>query len=243
MSDGPVSLRDVDRKLSDYSDAEGIKLLEQSVAMLCNMVDEDSSVSGHDTAEERPRGMLTEADRRYLRGEEQFDNENTENSKRHRIRQRIRNGILDFSDVRRGLDRGDARMVYDTDDRDALDDAMIDALAFLYLGSDGFEKMIEEGIERAVEEYTEFSMPGIRVRIHIDDKDAVPLEEIIDMIKSGEELPPVQAAATVQFTPPLEPEQRRTLEAADHPTADTLLDIDRDYRTVYGDEDSAKEWD
>jgi len=185
--------------------------------------------------------MLTEADRRYLRGEEQFDNENTENAKRHRIRERIRNGILDFSVVRSELERSDARMVYDTDNRDVLDDAMIDALAFLYLGSDGFEKMIGEGIERAVEEYTEFSMPGVRVRIHIDDKDEVPLEEIIDMITSGEVLPPVQAAAVPRLQPPLEPEHRRALEKADHPTADTLLAIDRDYRTVYGDEDSTKE--
>jgi len=180
--------------------------------------------------------MLTEADRRYLRGEEEFENDNTENAKRHRIRERIRNAILDFSVAHGGLDRRDAEMVYESDNRDEMRDAMIDALAFLYLGSDEFGGMIEEAIARAVEEYTEFEMPAVRVLVSVDSQE-VPFEDVIEMIKNDDELPPVEAASTVQFKPPLDPLHREILEDSDHPTADILLDIDQDYRTVYGDEE------
>jgi len=200
------------------------------------MDDDDSSASGHDTAEERPRRMLTEADRRYLRGEEQFDNENTENSKRHRIRQRIRNAIFDFSVAHGGLERSDVGMIYDVEEEDALRDAMIDAIAFLYLGSDEFDAMVEEGIERAVREYTNFEMPDVSVTLHID-QDPVHIDDVIEMIESGEQLPPKAQATAVLFDPPLDDENRRVLEDSDHPAADLVLGIDDDYLETYGDDE------
>jgi len=194
--------------------------------MLCNMADpSETETDNRASLRGETNGMLTDADRRYLRGEEQVANESTENAKRHRIRDRIRNTILDFSVAHGGLERNDVGMIYDADEKDELRDAMIDALAFLYHGSDEFDEMIEEGIDRAVREYTEFEAPDISVYLYID-RDPVYIDDVIEMIESDEELPPKAEARAFTFDRPLDEEHRRVLENSDHPAADPMLRID-----------------
>lgn len=207
--------------------------------MLYNMNGSGDGDAEQDITKERPRGMLTEADRRYLRGEEQFDNENTENSKRHRIRKRIRNAILDFSVAHDNLQRNDVGMIYNDEEKHELQDAMIDALAFLYLGSVRFEKMVEAGIERAVREHTEFEMPEVSVILNVD-RDPTDMKTYLEKLQNDETLPPKTVGEMVEFSPPLKDEHRRVLEQEGSQAARVLLSAD-DAARKYG-EGWGEEW-
>lgn len=65
--------------------------------------------------EERKRGILTPADRRYLRGDEELT-EGSEYNTRRRIRERVRNSILDFAILYDHLDESDRSKIFKTDE-------------------------------------------------------------------------------------------------------------------------------
>ena len=65
--------------------------------------------------EERKRGILTPADRRYLRGDEELT-EGSEYNTRRRIRERVRNSILDFAILYDHLDESDLSKIFKTDE-------------------------------------------------------------------------------------------------------------------------------
>jgi len=118
---------------------------------------------GDETGEhddDRPRGILSPADRRWLRGNTEYSQRSTESRRKSTVRERVRNGLLDFpllfkalggnEDLRRGV----------FDDGEAMTEARIAALALLYIGgveaSDQhadrrFEIDLETAIERAFE--------------------------------------------------------------------------------------------
>ena len=62
---------------------------------------------------ERSRGILTPADRQFLRGETDYASDQSERDARYRIRERFYNGILDLEIALRGLDSRDISMVMD----------------------------------------------------------------------------------------------------------------------------------
>ena len=70
-----------------------------------------SDRSNEDT--ERSRGILTPADRRYLKGETDYSSNQSERDARYRIRERFYNGILDLEIALRGMENRDISMVMD----------------------------------------------------------------------------------------------------------------------------------
>ncbi len=72
---------------------------------------------------DRARGILTPADRRFLRGDTEYANDQSERDARYRIRERLFNGILDFEVALRGLESRDISMVMDR-----LDDEDVDGI-------------------------------------------------------------------------------------------------------------------
>lgn len=127
--------------------------------------------------DDRPRGVLTQADREFLRGKKEFASEQSSIDARYRIRQRIRHAILDFSVILYHLGQRDRRQIFDaysnnTPDRDSsnlsrdevrglVENTMFasgvsDTIAFLYLGMGdanlSFEPILESAIEAAEEE-------------------------------------------------------------------------------------------
>lgn len=109
------------------------------------------------SGESRDRGILSQADREYLRGETTFATQQSERNARARIRDRIYNAILDFEYLVEHLEDRDRELVFEKrfenmDGTDALD-AMVSAMAFLYLATGDtdleFESVLSEGINVA----------------------------------------------------------------------------------------------
>lgn len=107
--------------------------------------------------EERPRGILTPADRAYLLGDREYDSEQTARNVRARIRDRIEASTYDFETLIEGLAERDRRLVFEErfgseSGADAFD-ALVSAVAFLYLAVGDtdldFETVLAEGINVA----------------------------------------------------------------------------------------------
>jgi len=62
---------------------------------------------------DRPRGILTPADRQFLKGETDYSSGQSERDARYRIRERFYNGILDLEIALRELESRDISMVMD----------------------------------------------------------------------------------------------------------------------------------
>ena len=105
--------------------------------------------------EERDRGLLTPADRAYLRGERRYEREQTERNTRARIRDRVYDGLLDFEVLTTGLADRDRELLVErlTEVGPPAFDALASAVAFLYETSEAtdlsFERVLAEGIALA----------------------------------------------------------------------------------------------
>ncbi|WP_323674456.1 hypothetical protein [Halorubellus sp. PRR65] len=105
----------------------------------------------------RDRGVLTSADRAYLRGDREFGSVQAERNARARIRQRLLDALLDFEVLVEGLEDRDLDLVFESSfaDRDGTEafDALVSAVAFLYRGVDrtdlDFETVLREGVNLA----------------------------------------------------------------------------------------------
>lgn len=104
----------------------------------------------------RDRGMLSPADRRYLRGESDLASVQSERNTRARIRQRVYDALLDFEVLVEHLDDHDRTLLFggqvDEGGTEAFD-ALVSAVAFVYAGVGdtdlAFETVLREGINLA----------------------------------------------------------------------------------------------
>lgn len=127
--------------------------------------------------DDRPRGVLSQADREFLKGKKEFASEQSRRDARYRIRQRIRHAVLDFSLILHHLEKRDRRQIFSSYDdklseegqrnpskedvREVVENTMFasgvsDTIAFLYLGLGGvnqsFEPILESAVKTAEEE-------------------------------------------------------------------------------------------
>lgn len=106
--------------------------------------------------ENRDRGVLSPADRAYLRGETELASEQSERNARARVRDRVIDSILDFEDLVEHLSKRDRELIFERfEEMDGAEafDALVSAMAFLYRGIDhtdlAFETVLREGINVA----------------------------------------------------------------------------------------------
>lgn len=142
---------------------------------------------------ERPRGILTDTDRRFLWGIKQYEHQQTASNRRNSMRERVRHGILDLFFMTM-LEDGDRNRVFEAlEDTDpgSLESAVSSFIRFLYLGLDrdktAIEGMVEHGIHNAETPKGSGVYQGgvkeVNVNIEIDyDYDA---EEIYERYQSG----------------------------------------------------------
>jgi len=177
---------------------------------------------------QRPRGALTEADREYLLHREVGKSKHAESVKRHRIRKRTRQSIVDLSLVHNHMQREDVSMVFDLDVEKSqkLEECIIDAIAFLYLGTDNFEDSIEEALHRAVDQYGSFEKGDLHVSIgYLPDKTDLTVDEAIEMFEQKEDSQiKIIKPFVVEFQEELTDQQRERLENIDHEGADMMLE-------------------
>jgi hypothetical protein len=151
----------------------------------------------------RQRGVLSEADRAYLRGERGFSSVQAERNARARIRDRIYEAVRDFELLVEGLDERDRELVFAKrfgDEGTEAFDALVAAIAFLYQGVDdtdlAFETVLHEAINVAVAgedraatvdlEVTFQSLTVEGLRRKLDRGESLSLTEIAYLHRSDE---------------------------------------------------------
>lgn len=141
--------------------------------------------------EERERGVLTPADRAYLRGESAFGSVQAERNARARIRDRIYESLYDFEVLVESLSVHDRELVFekrvgDTDGKEAYD-ALVASLAFLYQGVEdtdiNFEDALAEAINVAEAENDRAATVELERTFH-----ALSADELLRKLRTGETL-------------------------------------------------------
>lgn len=107
--------------------------------------------------DDRPRGLLSPADRQYLLGTREMTHEQSKRNAEARIRERVRQGVLDFGLLVHALPEKDRKQVFASVDDDAFVDGLAAMLSFAYLGlrEQGvpFERVLEPAVVKAEETF------------------------------------------------------------------------------------------
>ncbi|MDL0126300.1 hypothetical protein PNQ92_12910 [Halobacterium salinarum] len=172
--------------------------------------------------DDRDRGILTPDDRKFLKGEKEYQSEQSERDARYRIRSRIKDAILDFSILLHHLDRHDREQVFSTYDgvsglsdngdelsgeafRDFVESTMFqngisDALSFFILGiedtNEPVDSMLETGIAGAEEEKG-YLVDEVTVEISVKRKKP-EIEALLEKFEAGEPLTEDELEAVIR---------------------------------------------
>ncbi len=140
---------------------------------------------------DRMRGMLSPADREFLRGEAEFSSVQAERNARARIRNRVYESTYDFELLVEQLSERDRKLVFEkrlgeSDGREAYD-ALVSALAFLYRGIDDtgidFEDALAEAVNVAEARNDRAATVELDLTFH-----ALSAEELLRKLRAGESL-------------------------------------------------------
>jgi len=107
--------------------------------------------------DDRPRGVLSPADRAYLLGTREMSHEQSKRNAEARIRERVREAVLDFGLLVHALPEKDRKQVFAGVEDDAFVDGLAAMLSFVYLGlrEQGvpFEQVLAPAVVKAEEAY------------------------------------------------------------------------------------------
>ena len=156
-------------------------------------------MSGEDA---RGRGVLSTADRAFLRGERELSSVQAERNARARIRERIYSGLQDFEVLLSHLEERDLELVFekrvDADGTTGFD-ALVSTLALLYRGvarTDlDFETVLREGINLAEAENDRAATVEFDLTFHALDAD-----QLREKLASGESLSLTEIAYLYEST-------------------------------------------
>ena len=126
----------------------------------------------------RDRGVLSAADRAYLRGEREYGSVQAERNARARIRDRLYNSLQDFEVLIEHLEPRDLELVFekrvDADGTTGFD-ALVSTLAFLYRGIErtdlGIETVLREAFNLAEAENGRAATVDLDLTFHALDAD------------------------------------------------------------------------
>jgi hypothetical protein len=162
------------------------------------------------TSKRRDRGILTPDDREFLQGEKEYSSEQSERDARYRIRQRVKNAILDFNILLHHFEEKDRSQVFtsnfpskeESKDKISIDEveklveqtrfqnAMSDSVAFFYLGTQDvdwqFEELIATAVEKAEEEKG-YIIDDVEVNIDVSRSEP-DIQELVTKLQEGEPL-------------------------------------------------------
>lgn len=99
---------------------------------------------------DRPRGILSKTDREYLYGLKDYAHAQTEANRRQEIRERVKNGLLDFPILWLFLDPDERANIFDEMGDEEVDRSIESMIIFAYLGLDQDRLQLEDRIEHAV---------------------------------------------------------------------------------------------
>lgn len=138
--------------------------------------------------EERDRGILTPADRAYLRGDRSFGSVQSERNARARIRDRVYDGVRDFELLVERLDDRDRELAFESRGGGVETfDGLVATLAFVYRVADDagldFERVVTEAVNVAEAGADRAASVDLDVTYH-----ALSAGELLDRLERGESL-------------------------------------------------------
>jgi len=154
---------------------------------------------------DRPRGMLSPADRNYLLGEAEMEHEQSKRNAEARIRERVVNSIVDFNLLVHTLKKKDRRQIFDksVDDEEFVDGVMA-MLSFAYVGlkESGveFDHVLEPAIRKSEEVYAADVLGStVDVDIEFDVKTQVrtELDDVNARIERGDPVSPAELFSVI----------------------------------------------
>ncbi|MFB6156202.1 MAG: hypothetical protein ABEJ22_09920 [Haloferacaceae archaeon] len=154
---------------------------------------------------DRPRGILSPADREFLLGETEMTHEQSRRNAEARIRERVVNGVEDFELLVHAMRTKDRRQVFE---RAAEGDAFLDGLAamlsFAYMGlkESGveFEHVLEPAVRKAEEVYAADVLEqsvDVEVTFDVETTLRADVEEVTARIERGDAVTPVELFSLV----------------------------------------------
>ncbi len=143
------------------------------------------------SGDDRQRGILSQADRAYLRGESDLASTQSERNTRARIRDRTYNAMLDFELLVERLPEHDRRLVFEKRFENMAGaeafDALVSAVSFLYRATEDtsldFETVLNEGINMA--EVREDRVASVDLDMTFQ---SLTVEQLRHKLEAGEEL-------------------------------------------------------
>lgn len=152
---------------------------------------------------DRPRGILTNDDRKLLRGKVEYKHKQQYSDRRRTIRQRIANGLIDFSTIRNLLQEKDRKRIFhDLANEADIEESLLiesirDMLYWTYFGfkeqNHDFEGVLTQAIEEAEKDFARNYFGesiDVAVRFDVHLRRTFDIDELIDRIENGG---PVQA--------------------------------------------------
>lgn len=158
-----------------------------------------------DSDPDRPRGMLSPADRAFLLGETEMDHDQSRRNAEARIRERVTNTILDFDLLIHHLREKDRQQVFEKSmDEDGFRQGLMAMLAFAYAGSKDagidFAHLLEPAV-RKTEEVQAASTLGSTVDVDVDfaveTTPATPLDDVTGKVDAGDPVTPAELFSLV----------------------------------------------
>lgn len=153
----------------------------------------DAPAGDHD----RPRGLLSSADREYLADPEEYVETRTRQSAKERrdfTEERVRNGLLDFSLLLAHLDKDGAEDLLsmgEGEESERILDGLRDTLAFIYYATHDrpepfdFETLLETAVNRANEREHDIQPPAVDVTLEVEDVPVSTYPEIYGRLRQG----------------------------------------------------------
>lgn len=158
----------------------------------------------------RPPALLTPSQRDFLRGDKEFESDQSAVNARYKIRQRLQNGLLDFAllgkhldprdreqifrDIRTPAQRGDLSEVPDPMEDFHEDEiaGMVHAISFLYAGAHEaglpFETLVETGLRQV--DHPDVAGPFTvgQVNVSIEADPMLAVDDLVEAIEADREL-------------------------------------------------------
>ncbi|WP_256686791.1 hypothetical protein [Halococcus qingdaonensis] len=174
---------------------------------------------------DRPRGVLSPADRAFLRGETEMTHDQSRRNAEARIRERIVNAIEDFTLLVHTLKPKDREGVFDTVDDPAFVDGVLSMLSFTYLGLKesgmDFEQVLVPAVRRAEEVHaagTLGSTADVAVDFDVRAEYGTSVDDTADRIRSDTPVTPEELFAVAMADDPVVSEAETILVRLPHGT-------------------------
>lgn len=160
---------------------------------------------------DRPRGVLSPADRAFLLGETEMEHDQSARNARARIRERVTNAILDFVLLVHALDKHDRRQLFEKSvDEGPFVDGLMAQLSFAYMGCKEsgveFAEVLEPAIRKSEEVYAAEVLgttADVSVTLDVDVEYGTELDDVTAAIEAGETVTPAELFTVAMANDPI----------------------------------------